>query len=106
MIVVTDTSVVLNLCWLRLESLLPAIYADVLSPGQVRLEFERKAAADSRFSGLRFPSFITLADPTAIPATLANNALGYLQASREVQPAGKTLLAEVRSIVDGTHHIQ
>jgi predicted nucleic acid-binding protein len=73
-IVVTDTSVVLNLCWLRLESLLPAIYEDVLSPQQVRLEFERKAAADPRFIGLRFPSFITLADPTAIPATLANNA--------------------------------
>ena len=52
MIVVTDTSVVLNLCWLRQESLLSAIYEDVLAPGQVRLEFDRKAATDPRFTGL------------------------------------------------------
>ena len=38
MIVVTDTSVVLNLCWLRQEFLLSAIYEDVLAPGQVRIE--------------------------------------------------------------------
>lgn len=74
MIVVTDTSVVLNLCWLRLESLLPVIYQEVLAPRQVRIEFERKAVADTRFIGLRFPSFITLADPAVIPATLSDNA--------------------------------
>jgi predicted nucleic acid-binding protein len=72
-IVVTDTSVVLNLCWLHQESLLPAIYEDVLAPGQVRLEFERKATTDPRFAGLRFPPFITLAEPAAIPAILATN---------------------------------
>lgn len=74
MIVVTDTSVILNLCWLRQELLLPAIYEDLLAPEQVRVEFERKVITDQRFQGLRFPSFITLGEPTAIPAALSNNA--------------------------------
>lgn len=73
MIVVTDTSVVLNLCWLRQESLLAAIYEDVFAPGQVRLEFEQKAASDPRFTGLVFPAFITLAEPATIPPVLAAN---------------------------------
>jgi len=72
-IVVTDTSVVLNLCWLRWESLLPAIYEDVIAPGQVRLEFERKTATDPRFTGLRFPQFITVAEPLVIPVALTAN---------------------------------
>ncbi len=73
MIVVTDTSVVLNLCWLRQESLLFAIYEGVLAPEQVRLEFERKAATDPRFTGLIFPPFITIAQPVVVPAALASN---------------------------------
>jgi len=72
-IVVTDTSVVLNLCWLHEESLLAAIYEDVLAPEQVRLEFQRKAAADPRFIGLVFPASIKLGTPTAIPAVLTAN---------------------------------
>ena len=73
MIVVTDTSVILNLCWLRHEGLLSAIYEALLAPGLVRREFERKAATDPRFNGLRFPHFITLAEPAVIPAVLAAN---------------------------------
>jgi predicted nucleic acid-binding protein len=72
-IVVTDTSVVLNLCWLRHEPLLPVIYQDVFAPSQVRLEFECKAATDPRFKGLRFPQFVTVADPLTIPESLALN---------------------------------
>ena len=76
MIVVTDTSVVLNLCWLRRESLLSAIYEEVLAPEEVRREFERKAATDPRFSGLVFPRFITVGGPVIIPlALVANTAL-------------------------------
>ena len=73
MIVVTDTSVVLNLCWLHRESLLSAIYEDVLAPEQVRLEFQHKAATDPRFAGLMFPQFITVVQPVVIPVTLASN---------------------------------
>ena len=73
MIVVTDTSVVLNLCWLREERLLSAIYEQVLAPEAVRFEFERKAASDPRFSGLHFPSFILVVAPAFIPPVLAAN---------------------------------
>jgi uncharacterized protein len=72
-IVVTDTSVVLNLCWLRRESLLSAIYEDILAPGQVQIEFESKTANDPRFTGLCFPQFITIAEPSFVPADLAAN---------------------------------
>lgn len=73
MIVVTDTSVVLNLCWLQHESLLSAIYEQVWAPQLVRFEFDRKAQTDDRFSGLRFPQFITVAEPAAIPEFLKRN---------------------------------
>ena len=73
MIVVTDTSVVLNLCWLRHESLLAAIFQEVLAPRQVLAEFQRKASTDSRFADLRFPAFITVAEPLIIPLELATN---------------------------------
>jgi len=72
-IVVTDTSVVLNLCWLHREALLPAIYAKVLAPEEVVREFKRKAATEFRFTGLHFPEFIVVAEPAAIPAVLAAN---------------------------------
>lgn len=73
MIVVTDTSVVLNLCWLHREALLPAIYSGILAPGEVAREFARQAATEPRFAGLRFPGFIVVADPIFIPAALAAN---------------------------------
>lgn len=73
MIVVTDTSVVLNLCWLRRESLLSHIYEQVLAPPEVRSEFERKAATDRRFIGMRFPHFVTVERATVIPKTLSQN---------------------------------
>ncbi len=73
MIVVTDTSVVLNLCWLHREALLPDIYEEVFAPDEVAQEFARRAADDARFSGLRFPDFITVARPAAIPHVLAAN---------------------------------
>ncbi len=61
MIVVTDTSVVLNLAFLRQEGLLPRLYAVILAPPTVREEFVRLAGSDQRFRGLRFPAFIGLA---------------------------------------------
>ena len=39
MTVVTDTSVVLNLCWLGLDSLLTLFFDRVLAPIEVRNEF-------------------------------------------------------------------
>ncbi len=72
-IVVTDTSVVLNLAWLREERLLSELFGSVLAPPAVRTEFERLSLADDRFRGLRFPDFVTVEAPARIPDTLAAN---------------------------------
>jgi predicted nucleic acid-binding protein len=72
-IVVTDTSVVLNLAWLREERLLSELFGSVLAPPAVRAEFERLALADHRFRGLRFPDFVTVVAPARIPDSLAAN---------------------------------
>ena len=70
MTVVTDTSVALNLCWLGQESLLPVFFDSVLAPVEVRVEFERLASVDPRFSGLSFPAFIEIANASELPASL------------------------------------
>lgn len=72
-IVVTDTSVVLNLAWLREERLLSELFGSVLAPPVVRAEFERLTLADHRFHGLRFPDFVTVEAPARIPDVLAAN---------------------------------
>ena len=76
MIVVTDTSVVLNLCALHQEALLPAIFGSVIAPPSVMREFQRLAAVDPRFAGLAFPAFIQINAVTQIaPALLLNQRL-------------------------------
>ena len=70
MTVVTDTSVVLNLSWLRLEPLLSHFFDHILAPVEVREEFERLARSDSRFLELIFPAFIQIANASEIPASL------------------------------------
>ena len=72
-IVVTDTSVVLNLAWLREERLLAALFGSVLAPPVVQAEFERLARVDARFRGLTFPAFISIESPSHIPDVLAAN---------------------------------
>lgn len=63
MIVVADTSVILNLCFLGQETLLPALFGTVYAPPEVESEFLRLAAVDIRFTGLAFPAFILRIDP-------------------------------------------
>jgi predicted nucleic acid-binding protein len=70
MTVVTDTSVVLNLCWLGLDSLLPLFFDRVLAPVEVRDEFERLVKNDPRFSALIFPALIEIANASEIPVSL------------------------------------
>ena len=74
-IVVTDTSVVLNLAWLREERLLSELFGSVLAPPVVRAEFERLTLADHRFHGLRFPESVTIAAPVATVLMMAWNFL-------------------------------
>ena len=72
MIVVTDTSIVLNLTLLGHEDVLVPLFGHVLAPTQVVAEFQRLAAADPRFRGLVFPTFIERAVPTSSLTSLLN----------------------------------
>jgi predicted nucleic acid-binding protein len=62
-IVVADTSVVLNLCLLGQDPLLPLLFGEVHAPPEVEGEFLRLSNRDARFSGLEFPKSIRLASP-------------------------------------------
>lgn len=73
MIVVTDTSVVLNLCALQQERLLADVFGRVLAPPAVMEEFERLASVDPRFTGLTFPVFVQVSAATQIAPSLVLN---------------------------------
>lgn len=64
MIVVSDTSVIINLCLVGQEALLTALFGTVLAPPAVRSEFQRLVDVDARFLGLAFPSFIQVTPAT------------------------------------------
>jgi uncharacterized protein len=71
MIVVADTSVILNLCRVQHEHLLQQLFHRVLIPARVASEFARLAGAQVRFVGLVLPAWITvLADPKSMPSQL------------------------------------
>jgi len=61
--VVADTSVILNLCFLKQQDLLSSLFGAVHAPYHVEAEFQRLAASDRRFLGLMFPEFILRAEP-------------------------------------------
>ncbi len=73
MTVVSDTSVVLNLCVLGKEQLLSDLFGEVLAPPEVKAEFERLVGIDPRFKGLSFPIFIAIASAARIPPGLSGN---------------------------------
>jgi predicted nucleic acid-binding protein len=69
MIVVADTSVILNLCRIQHEHLLQVLFKRVLIPTQVADEFARLAKVQKRFSGLILPNWIEiLTAPPSFPA--------------------------------------
>jgi len=69
MIVVADTSVILNLCRVQHEHLLQQLFKRVLIPAEVAGEFARLTKIQKRFSGLVLPSWIEiLSAPTSFPA--------------------------------------
>ena len=73
MIVVTDTSVVLNLSRLGLERLLREMFGEILAPPSVAVEFRRLAGLDKRFFGLVFPPFILIVVPAHVAPGLSGN---------------------------------
>jgi hypothetical protein len=68
MVVVADTSVLLNICRIRQEQLLPALFHEVWIPLAVRDEFNRHAQTTARFRGLILPGWIKVSAPLTIAA--------------------------------------
>jgi hypothetical protein len=67
-IVVADTSVILNLCRIQHERLLPQLFGRVVVPEEVASEFSRLCAAEIRFTGLGLPTWIQVQpSPQPIP---------------------------------------
>jgi predicted nucleic acid-binding protein len=62
-IVVADTSVILNICLLKQERLLLDLFGEVIAPPEVKMEFQRLADSDTRFMNLEFPDFINCLSP-------------------------------------------
>jgi hypothetical protein len=60
MIVVADTSVILNLCRVQHEHLLQRLFKRVLIPAEVADEFTRLTKIQKRFSGLTLPTWIEI----------------------------------------------
>ena len=68
MIVVADTSVILNLCRVQHERLLQQTFKRVLIPCEVVDEFARLAKTQPRFSGLVLPSWVEISSaPQTFP---------------------------------------
>jgi predicted nucleic acid-binding protein len=68
MIVVADTSVILNLCRVQHERLLQQIFKRVLIPAQVADEFMRLSKVQQRFSSLVLPDWIEIiSSPQSFP---------------------------------------
>jgi uncharacterized protein len=75
-IVVADTSVVLNLCCVEQVALLRQLYRRVLVPSEVAVEFTRLAAREQRFAGLVLPEWIeVLPSPRTTPLQVASAGL-------------------------------
>jgi uncharacterized protein len=72
MIVVADTSVILNLCCVGQAHLLPALFHEVWIPDEVRIEFERLSLHQPRFQGLRLPDWALIQPAAPISAELAS----------------------------------
>jgi hypothetical protein len=66
MLVVADTSVLINLCRVGQGELVCRLFHEVLIPPEVAEEFARLASTVSRFVGLILPTGIRLQAPTGL----------------------------------------
>ena len=66
MIVVADTSVLVNLCRIGQGGLFKSLFGEVVIPPEVAAEFVRLIATASRFSGLKLPDGIREQSPKAL----------------------------------------
>ncbi len=74
MIVVADTSVLLNLAFLNLDGLLRDLFGEVLVPDAVAREFARMAASGGRFGGLTMPPGCKVCPAPRLPPAISLDA--------------------------------
>lgn len=67
-LVVSDTSVLLNLCRVSAEGLLPELFQEVWIPPAVAAEFSRLAESRPRFHGLMLPRWVRISPPVRVAA--------------------------------------
>lgn len=91
MIVVADTSVILNLCCVKQAELLPRLFHEIVIPPEVASEFVRLTAELPRFIGLTLPTWIRQQPCSSIPETLAAEGLD------EGETAALALALEIRA---------
>jgi predicted nucleic acid-binding protein len=67
-LVVSDTSVLLNLCRVSADGLLLQLFRDVWVPPAVAAEFSRLAGSRARFQGLVLPSWVRISPAVQVAA--------------------------------------
>jgi len=67
-IVVADTSVLINLCRVGRGDLCRLLFHEVLIPPEVAVEFERLVSTGPRFAGLKLPDGVCCQPVTVVPA--------------------------------------
>jgi predicted nucleic acid-binding protein len=67
MVVVADTSVLLNLCRVQLVDLLPSLFGEVWIPPMVEHEFSRLSVVNPRFAGLQMPLWVKRSTAVSVP---------------------------------------
>ena len=72
MIVVADTSVLLNLCRVELADLLPSLFGEVWIPPMVEREFTRLSLVHARFVGLQLPHWVKQSAAVNVPAEVSD----------------------------------
>lgn len=74
MIVVADTSVLINLCRIGQGSLLQQLFHEVVVPPEVVMEFEQLSSTIPRFIGLTLPEGIRKQSPLVVPQQIRSAA--------------------------------
>ena len=72
MLVVADTSVLLNLCRVGHEHLLPPLFREVQIPPAVHGEFVQLSQNHARFRGLVLPGWVKISTAVAVPREVAD----------------------------------
>lgn len=66
-LVIADTSVLLNLCRVGHDHLLPGLFSEIRIPPAVQSEFLRLAHTHPRFAGLALPGWVKIAPSVFVP---------------------------------------